>query len=303
VSERTLKQLVGALVLVTVVWLVASLFSGSSGSIAASGEAARFFDALGAESVEAVTIARRGGTLSLERADRGWTVNGFPADSGSVGRLLEALGDAEIGDLVATNPQNHARMGVSSDSAATLTLRVGDSTRAILVGGSGPRYGTAYARFPDRDPVYLIDGDLRTHVVRSLDEWRNRTMVAIDTALVARVEIEMDGDSYVLARADSAWVHPDGSAVPRTVIDGVLSELARLVASGFVAEGDSIAGLEPASTTRAHTEAGELLAEVTIGSGSGDRWARTSTDDYLYRVSSFRAGRIAPAQDGPGGGA
>lgn len=300
-SERTLKQLVGALVLVTVVWLVASLFSESSGSIAASGEAARYFDDVGAESVEAVTIARRGGTLSLERADRGWTVNGFPADSVSVGRLLEALGDAEIGDLVATNPQNHARMGVSSDSAAALTLRVGGSTRAILVGGSGPRYGTAYARLPDRDPVYLIDGDLRTHVVRSLDDWRNRTMVAIDTALVARVEIERDGDSYVLARADSAWVLPDGSAAPRTAVDGVLSELARLVASGFVAEGDSIAGLEPASTTRAYSEAGELLAEVTIGSGAGDRWARTSTDDYLYRVSSFRAGRIAPSQDRPGG--
>jgi hypothetical protein len=211
--------------------------------------------------------------------------------------LLDALSEAEMGDLVASNPQNHGRMGVSSDSAATVTLRVGGSTRSILVGRSGPRYGTAYARLPDEDPVYLLDGDLRTHVVRSLDEWRNRTMVAIDTARVARVEVERDSGSYVFVRTDSSWTLADGSAAARTAVDGVLSELARLVASGFVAGGDSIAGLEPASTTRAYSEAGEVLAEITIGSGTGDRWARTSTDDYLYRVSSFRAGRVAPSEE------
>ena len=74
----------------------------------------------------------------------------------------------------------------------------------------------------------------------------------------------------------------------------MLSELSSLVATGFVAEGDSIAELAEAATTRALSSSGEVLAEITIGAGSVDRWARTASDEYLYRVSSFRADRVAP---------
>ena len=76
-----------------------------------------------------------------------------------------------------------------------------------------------------------------------------------------------------------------------------------MVASGFLAEGDSIAGLERAATTTAFDAAGNVVAELTFGAGSGDRWARNATDAWAYRVSSFRVNRAAPARDDvrPGG--
>jgi hypothetical protein len=297
VSERTLKQLVGALALAVGVWLIATIFVRGGGSIGASGEIGRFFAGVDGSSVEAVTIRRGGDTIALERGPSGWTVNGFPADSTNVSRLTTALGEAVIGDLVATNPANHARMGVTDDSAAAVELDAGGVPRTILVGGAGRRFGTAYVRLPGADEVYLLDGDLRAQVVRDLDQWRNRTMVAIDTARVARVQVERDGDAYALVRGDSAWAFEGGGEVATAALNGVLSELARLVASGFLVEGDSIAGLETASTTRAYDANGDLLAEITVGSGEGDRWARTASDDYVYRVSSFRAGRIAPTRE------
>lgn len=122
-------------------------------------------------------------------------------------------------------------------------------------------------------------------------------MVAIDSAAVARVEVEKDGDAYTLVRGDSAWTFESGGAVRTTAVQGVLAELARLVASGFVAEGDSIAALPRASRTVAYDADGQVLAEVTIGEGTGERWARTSGDEYLYRVSTFRADRVAPPRE------
>lgn len=296
-TERTLKRLVGALAIVVGLWLLAELLSGGSGAISASGEIARVFDGVDAESLEAVRMQRGDTTISLERDGERWTVNGFPADSGAVQRLLDEVPGLRVGELVAANPANHPRMGVSDDSAVVVELVVGGDARTILVGDAGRRFGTSYVRVPDADDVYLLEGDLRAHARRGLDQWRNRTMVAIDSAAVVRVEVEKDGEAYALVRGDSAWTFESGDAVEAAAVRGVLAELARLVASGFVAEGDSIAALPRSSRTVAYDDAGQVLAEVTIGEGTGERWARTSGDEYVYRVSTFRADRVAPPRE------
>lgn len=296
-SERQLKQLVGALAIAAAVWAVSLLFSSRSGGIVATGAIARVFDGVDASSVRRVQIVTAGTSVDLARSGDSWTANGFPADPAAVTRLLEVLPDLEIGDLTATNPSNHARMGVASGSATAVTFTLAEGERAILVGKGGQRFGTAYVRLPDSDEVYLMDGDLLGQTARSLDQWRDRTMIALDTAAVARVEVVRRGERYTLMRGDSTWTLEGGPEAQASAVSGVLAELSSLVATGFLAEGDSIAGLDLEATTRAFSENGDLLGVITVGAGEGDRWARTTTDEYVYRVSSFRAGRIAPARE------
>lgn len=296
-SEATLKRLVGALAVVAGLWIVAEVISGGSGSIAPSGEIAGFFEDLDAASLEAVRMVRSDATIELAREGDAWTVNGFPADSAAVQRLLDVVPGLEVGELIATNPANHARMGVAADSTVSVDFVVDGASRTILIGDPGRRFGTAYVRLPGADAVYLLEGDLRAHVRRDLDQWRNRTMVAIDSTAVTRVEVEKDGDAYTLVRGDSLWTLEDGAAVQETAVSGILAELARLVASGFVAEGDSITSMPESSRTVAYDADGSVLAEITVGEGTGERWARSASDDYVYRVSTFRADRVAPPRE------
>lgn len=302
-SERTLKQLVGALAVLVAIWAVSALFRGGAGTIAAPGEVAGFFDGLDGTSLDKLRVARGAAGFELERAADGWTVDGYPADIEGVARLLEILEDASVGDLVASNPDNHARMGVSDDSAYVTTFTAGGDARTLLVGKSGRRFGTAYVRLPDRDDVYLLEGDLRAHLGRDVESWRNRTVVTVDTTSVTRIVVDRVDGSYVLVRGNTAWTLEGSGEVAGTAVAGILAELARMVASGFLAEGDSIAGLERAATTTAFDAAGNVVAELTFGAGSGDRWARNATDAWAYRVSSFRVNRAAPARDDvrPGG--
>lgn len=297
-SERTLKQLVGALAIAVGVWIVTSLLSGGPGSIAASGEITEFVESLDSQSVTVIRIDGPDGPVALTREGDTWTVNGFASDSNSISRLLDAIEAVAVGDLVATNPDNHDRTGVSTDSAVTVDfVGSGGAIRTILVGKGGRRMATAYVRLPDADDVYLLYGDLRAQVVRRLDNWRDRTMVALDTANVARISIERDSVDYTLVRGDSTWRLEGGDPVNPITVNGVLSELSSLMASGFIADGDSIAMLEPGGVTRAYSDSGEMLAEISIGTGSGDRWARTSANDYVYRISSFRVGRVTPTRE------
>jgi hypothetical protein len=280
-----------------VLWVVATLVSrAGDGSIAGTGDLADFFEGVDAASATSVRILRPGDTISLSLDGGIWHVNGFRADSGSVARLFQTLQEARMGGLVATNPANHERMGVSADSATTLEVAVGGSTRTLLFGDEGPRPGSIYARAVSSDEVHLVQAALWNHLRRQLDDWRNRRMLAIDTTRVARIAVERDDDAYALVRADTLWTFADGSPTRASQVRSLLNELAGgLVASRFVPDGDSLATLPPGGSTSAYSAEGDVLAEVTVGSGTGDRWGMVAGDSVRYRLPSFRVNAIVPS--------
>lgn len=292
-SEQALKRLVGALAVAIGIWLITMVFSEGSGSIAASGEIASVFDEVDGPSLTSVEIDGRQGLVRLVRGDDGWTVNGYRADQSGVTTFLSAVTATTVGELIATNPSNHERMGVDEESAVRVTFTTEDGDRTVLIGDSGRRFQTEYVRTPGADEVHLLEGRLGSEVRKDETAWRDRTMATIDSTAVERIVVTGD-PTYTLTRADSTWTLEDGSAVEASAVNGILAELSSLVATGFFVESDSIAQLPAAYTAQALDAAGSVLAEVTIGSGDADRWGRVATDDYLYRVSAFRAARLAP---------
>lgn len=296
-SDRALKQLVGALAVAVGIWLVTMVFSGGSGAsggIGASGEIAAFFDDVTGPALKSVEIEGPDGSVVLSRGEAdAWTVNGYRAEQAAVTTFLSAVTATTVGELVAANPANHARMGVDDDSAIHATFVTERGERTLLVGQSGRRFQTEYVRTPGADEVYLMEGRLGSELRKDEAAWRDRTMASIDSTSVSRIVVSGDR-SYTLVRGDSTWLLEDGGEVEASPANGILAELASLEATGFYAEGDSVAGLPAAYTVQALDESGTVLAEVTIGSGEGDRWGRVATDDYLYRVSAFRAERLAP---------
>lgn len=296
-TDQGLKKLVGALAVLVGLWGITALLGGpGQGSIGASGEIASFFDDVDGPSLVGVSVVGPAGTLELERQESGWTVNGFRADEATVARFLVAVTTARVGELTATNPDNHERMGVSEARASRVTFLTGGGTSELLLGDSGRRFQTSYIRLPDEDAVYLLEGDLGPQLRQRPDDWRNRTMAQVDTATVARLVIERQDGAYTLERGDGPWSFQEGGATTGMTVSNILGELANLQATGFYTESDSVARLPRASTTRAFDASGALLSEIVVGDGETDRWARTVGDDALYRLSSFRAGRLAPSR-------
>ena len=296
-SDQLLKRLVGALVVLIAVWVMMTVLGGRGrGSIAPAGAMAGFFD-----DVDGAALARlnaQGPEIGLELApgDDGWTVNGHRADPTMVASFLAAVTDAGIGDLAATNPDNHERMGVSDGRATTLTFETDAGARTLLLGDNGSRYQTSYVRLPGEDEVYLLEGGLGAQLRRPVEQWRDLTMLEVDTATVARLVVERPEGAYTLVRTDAAWTFLEGGDAAPTSVSAILAELSELIATGFLEEADSVARLDREATTRAFDSGGAMLAEVVVGEGETDRWSRTSRDDVIYRLSVFRAQRLAPTR-------
>jgi hypothetical protein len=296
-SERALKALLGTLVGLLILWVAVSFLPrGDGGPSGPSGELSAFFEGVTPEGVTAMRFIGPGEErVELKRMEGSWHVNSFRADSGTVARFWEAVGQAEVGDLVASNPANHSRLGVAEDSAWTFEVELPAGSRSLLVGKGGSRYGTAYIRFPGQDAVHLLEGNVRSHLTRSLDDWRNKRVASVDTAAVWRVEVERDDGGFALERADTLWVLAGGGATNATTVRGVLGEMARLDASGFYEDSDSLPGL--GGTVRALDQEGGTLLYLEVGGGDGDRWLRAEGDSIIYRLSSWRAGRLLPSAE------
>ena len=292
-SERTLKRILGALGILVVMWLISTLLAGRGGGGATpDGGVAALLERLDEATVSAVRIVRPEQTVSLQRSGDAWTVNGNVPDSSALTRLWNALVEAEVGGVVANNPGNHERMGLSADSALTVDFTLADGGMAsLLVGKVGPIFPSGYVRLPDQDAVVVVSGDFRATLNQSVTDWRDKTILRVDTAAVIRLVLETDDGTHVVERSDTTW-SVDGGPANASTIRSVLEELANFVAVGFV-EDEEIFQENPRRATVLGAQ-GDTLGAVVITGEAGTRHARTPGNDVVFEVASFRADRITP---------
>lgn len=291
-SEKSLRASLYFLGAVVALYLVARLAGGGGGGGAATtdSELAAAFGAMDTESLSVVEIAGPTDVIRLERDGDGWTVNGFDADSSAIARLLSAIDEVEVAGVAATNPANHPRLGITADSAWALTA---DGGGTVLLGKTGNRFRTSYARLPDADVVSLIEGDLRSAAARSLFDWRNKVVLAADTAAVTSIRVTRDGEAILYERQDSAWTTA-GEEADATTVRNILQELAGLRASGFASEGAEMPA-EPDRLVQAMDAAGNEVASVALVDEDGNFRVSTPASLYIFEIPTFRADRIAPA--------
>ena len=115
-SERSLKQLVGALAVVAVLWAVASLIGRGGGAIDAPTELGAVFEGVDPSSVTAVRFIGREDTIELVPGADTWRVNGFRADSGSVARFFDSVAETSLPST--RSGMCAARMPVNASSSS-----------------------------------------------------------------------------------------------------------------------------------------------------------------------------------------
>lgn len=289
-SEKTLRACIYSLVAVGLLYLVVTMARGGGGGghsvdpglVAALAEIA-------AGPHESFVIEGPEGMIRLELNAGAWTANGFEADSSAVGRLIRAVEESSVDGVAGTNPANHARFGLTTDSAWTFTAA---DAPPILLGKAGTRFRTAYARLPDSDPVSVIEGDLRSAAARPLVDWRDKMVLRADTSAVARIAVTHAGGTEVYERQDSTWALGGEAAEPATV-RGILQELASLRASGFAPEGAAMP--EAADRSLVATDAdGNELASLAMAEQEGNFWLKSAASPYIFEIPIFRANRLAP---------
>jgi hypothetical protein len=291
-----LALVLGALLLL---WGAASLARrGSRGP----SESDRFaLPTVARDSADSVIITSAADTSRLVRRDSAtWTVNGHPASETAVAELFTALADtARRTELVAGRPASHAGLGVDSAKGARVRIVRGDSTLAALVRGNrGPGLDGGYFRSAGDSAVYLVSGNLAQVLERSPDEWRDRRIAGVAADSVARIEVSRGSRSYAVRRDGAGWALTSGGRADSAAVAALLADYRQVEAAGFAskAQADSAKFARPDRRVSLLGGDGTALLTLVFDSTATGFWVRAGQESTVYRVDSWSADRLAPAE-------
>jgi hypothetical protein len=251
------------------------------------------------DSADSVLITRPADTTRLVRRDSAtWMVNGHPAARSAIQELFSALADsARRTELVAGRSASHSALGVDSAKGARVRIVRGDSTVADLVQGNrGPGLDGGYFRAAGDSAVYLVGGNLAQVLERSQDEWRDRRIAGAAADSVARIEVRRGRRSYSVRRDGAGWALESGPA-DSAAIAALLADYRQVEAAGFAtkAQADSARFARPDRQAALLRADGRPLVTLAFDSTANGFWVKADGDSTVYRVDTWFADRLTPA--------
>lgn len=245
-------------------------------------------------------------TVVLSEVDGAWRVTEpleAEADESNVDSALNRLADLQLVRVVATQPDNYARLQVDDANAVEVVVKSGDETLATLAIGKYAD-GMTMIRLDDRSEVFGASGSLRYAFDRDLKAWRNRRVVVEEASAVQSIRFESPNGTFAFERVEDGWTPTEGKEAlgdldPKKVT-GLVSTAARLTASGFAAEdiSQARAGLtEPKATVTMTFAEGVEPIVLELGDATeeqGELYLQRRGNPTVYVVSEYLANRLRP---------
>nr|MBA3317728.1 DUF4340 domain-containing protein [Gemmatimonadales bacterium] len=297
-TPAQLARLAMVLAGLLLLWGAASLARRGSWDLSESDRFA--IPALTRDAADSVIISRTSDTTRLVRRDStAWTVDGHPASETAISELFAALSDtAKRSELVAGKSSSHSGLGVDSAKGARIRILRGDSTLVNLVQGNrGPGLDGGYFRAAEDSAVYLVSGKLAEVLERPADDWRERKIAGIASDSVARIEVSRGKRSYALRRDGAGWALLTGGPADTTAVAALLADYSQVEAAGFAskAQADSATFARPDRRTTLRRADGTALLTLAFDSTANGFWVRAGNDSTVYRMDTWSADRLAPA--------
>lgn len=130
----------------------------------------------------------QGGTLRLVRDGDGWVINDeqYPADTAVVESLISNLESIRSPGRVSGNPESGA---FGFEAPLTVTAYAsGTKLRTIHAGKVSANGLQTYCRIDGENDVYLVSGNIRGVFDRPVDALRDKTVYALQSETIERVE-------------------------------------------------------------------------------------------------------------------
>ena len=297
-------QLIAILLGVAVVLYLPRLFRSEEGRGSVSVEDG--FSLRLSSPVTRVDVIRleTGDTISLERGEDVWTVGELEADTAKIRTLLGVIGDLGTTELIARNPSNHERLGVSDSNGRRVEVHTeAGGPTAFHLGNRDLGAGGYYVRQPGGDQVFRLEGPAGGYLSRDRDGWRERVIARVDVEAIRDIVIRRGGDTTVVRLDGETWT-VNGAAADSVAVRSMLTLLSALATSGFPSD-------EQAETTDFSMPEAELDVFVEGGGGvtdrqlalglrlvldpdAGDWLVRRLDGAEVYRLAAFTVRQLLP---------
>ena len=232
-KSRQVGFVLMALIAVGIAGLIVRVVSSGSNELVLSG-----LLPLSQDVVDRVTISSGEKEAELIRIGGTWSVRRTPVFPPKLASLWTAVSDIDGAQLIATNPNNHERMGVADGQGTVVSFYLGPSIQEqFIVGKWTDEVRLCYLRRSGTKEVHGIPCPLANVFDPDSDGWRNPVVAAIPRDEVESLTFTYPDEEFVLTISDGDWVvASDGEerSADLRQVDIVLTTIERLLlASGF----------------------------------------------------------------------
>ena len=295
--------------------LTSGIFTTTPAPKAETGQVNLFTPAVG--KVAQLTVQGASGTMSFRKQDETWRIVkpiDAAADAFSVNQLVDAIKDIKGAEATDVDDQT---TGLAAPKWTVTVTDDKNATHKLVVGLPRPmQAGQTYVRPDDSKQAYVVDVDLAAKLGKPAGEFRNMTVLDLQTGSMARVKVAGPESFELVKRADKWELASPVAAPPRGPrpanqdnVKKLLDALGRVTASDFVADDANdlapyglarpqlLAEVEmapeqpatsPAATQPAATQPATKPAKVyslALGKQIGDKiYARVSDSPAVFRV-------------------
>ncbi len=201
-------------------------------------------------------LTAAGATATLKKEAGVWQGGGgvTDVDPESVTQLIDALTGLNAVDFV-DQPEGPAKYGLDQPRATIVVTATGTPTPVKVIFGGATPSGRNFYLQREGEPTVLVAAEAAVNKVAVRPQTlRSRDVFKLDAGQISKLDVQRGAMHYVVEREAGAWkLHePAGAPLDEGVLGGVTTNLARLRALNFVADGDH-AGLsfeKPAMTLR-----------------------------------------------------
>jgi Domain of unknown function (DUF4340) len=214
--------------------------------------------------VTELEIMTGGTTITLTRRDDGsWYITNpvnYRANRRYMSQLLEKLDDMRIESEVTSKRERWPEFELDT-AGVSLTVRQGSQEDRVVLGKAAESYRQSYARYADKENVYMVNGTYSMVLSRTVDNWRDKEMFNYEQHNIVGIKT----DEWSLARNGDQWsMTADGSDIPvdPSAAARIQSQISRMRTSGFPTA-EELAGADfsadPANTVNVSLDNGELM--------------------------------------------
>lgn len=246
-KTQQLGYVLMVLIAVGVIGLIFRIFAAGSDEVTLQG-----LVPVSQESTEEILIRGHESETELVRfgsTDTGftWFVDDQPIFAPKLDAFWVAVSDLYNAQLVATNPANHQRIGVSDNQGIEVSFYAAGRSlqERFIVGDWSPEVRLCYLRRSGKDEVYGIPCPQGLIFDPDPDGWRNPVAASIRPDDIVQVEFTYPEEEFAIV------VSPDGewfvstitgqSAANQFAVNSVLNALQLVVSSGFATEEEASA--------------------------------------------------------------
>ena len=267
--------------------------------------------------ISKLEIRQSDSTITLNKRDNRWYIapKDYPADTGTVSGMLDALGELTLTAL-ASESKSYFRYDLGAEKKIYAKAWIGETpVREIEIGKAVPTYQHTFVHLIDDPNVYHADGNFRTNFDKTVEQLRDKTVLSVEKKQVQMVRVAKGEDTIVFTLssipvdiAESGdgkdkdlgspepkmeWMTADNRKADQTTIDSLLGMLTHLKCDTY--QDTEEKGDETKASYRVEVS-GAKSAVLSIFDKNEDEAARhpavSSDNDYPFFLSESQGNTI-----------